>query len=375
MANVCIAHGMDISELGGPTNRITAFAKSLRDEGFDIHLIVPKPKNKLPEDLEDVEICTVPIKSRGICNQVGRALLVSLKAKRITKENNAILQIEYSTLAGFATLIGCSEFILDMHDLSFCSPIYSDLPFSKIIQKFVYNMEKRAVHYASKIIVVSNPMKKFIMSEWKIPEDRIEVIPNGYFENKMRRYKEKYEETGDTVCFLGTLHPKLDVGKFIEVAKLLNVRNGILYIIGDGQIRKLIERKINEERLNNVIFTGRIPDEEAYSLVAKSQVAIFPETYSRHTAFSCPVKLFDYAAIGTAIVANSVSERCEIFKENDAALVSDTKNQDEFIENVRILLENEKLRKKISSNAKRLVKDFTWEQQGEKLVRMYEGLI
>lgn len=44
----------------------------------------------------------------------------------------------------------------------------------------------------------------------------------------------------------------------------------------------------------------------------------------------------------------------------------------EFIENVRILLEDGKLREKISSNAKRLVKDFSWEKQGEKLVRMYE---
>lgn len=37
-------------------------------------------------------------------------------------------------------------------------------------------------------------------------------------------------------------------------------------------------------------------------------------------------------------------------------------------------LDDDKLRKKIGSNAKELAKDFTWEKQGEKLAKMYEIL-
>ena len=47
--NICIAHGGDISIPCGGTNRVIAFSKSLRENGFNVHLVVPKPKNKFPE--------------------------------------------------------------------------------------------------------------------------------------------------------------------------------------------------------------------------------------------------------------------------------------------------------------------------------------
>ena len=170
---ICIAHGGDVSEPSGGTNRVTAFVTALRNAGFDVHLIVPSPKRRFSSDLQNIRIHTVPIKAGGVKDQPIRALLISLKAKRIAEKNNAVLQIEHSTLAGFATLIGCSDFVLDMHDLAFMSPLYGNLPFAKVVQKFIYMIEKRAVTKAFKIIVVSNPMKEFIIKEWDISEDKI----------------------------------------------------------------------------------------------------------------------------------------------------------------------------------------------------------
>lgn len=372
--SICIAHGGDISELNGGTNRVTAFAKGLDNKGFTVHLIVPTPKKQFPKDLGDIDIHIVPIKDRGVKSQIGRALLISLKAKRIARKESAILQIEHSTLAGFATLTGCSDFVLDMHDLSFEDPQYADLPFSSIVKKFIYKMEKRAVNKASRIIVVSNPMKDFIVKEWDVPEEKIVVIPNGFFEDKFKSFNFKdVKEVNGTISFIGALHPKLDLDKIIGLAKSLEYSK--IYIIGDGAVRYKLEKKIREYKLKNIILPGSLPDEDAFRLLAKSQVVILPEHYSLLTEASCPVKLFDYAAMGKAIVADDVAEMCRVFKENNAALVSKPENQEEFIENVRILLKDGKLRKKISSNAKRLVKDFTWEKQEQKLVKIYKELI
>ena len=371
---ICIAHGGDVSEPSGGTNRVIAFATALRDAGFDVHLVVPSPKREFPEDLRDIKIHTVPIKARSIRDQIFRALLVSLKAKKIAKNNNAILQIEHSTLAGSATLVGCSNFVLDMHDLAIGSPMYLNLPFPKmIIQNFIYKVEERAVSRASKIIVVSNPMKEFIIREWKIPEKKIIVIPNGYFEKKFKNFDESVEETDGMISFLGTLHSKLDLDKIINLAKSLE--NSKIYIIGDGPLRGILELKIRKNDLKSIVLRGRLPDKDAFSLIARSQICILPETPSLLTRVSCPVKLFDYAALGKAIVADDVAEMCRVFKEHNAALLSDPTNLDEFIANVHKLLEDERLRRKLGENAKRLVKDFTWEKQGEKLVRMYEDVI
>lgn len=374
-SNMVIAHGGDISEPSGGTNRITAFAKSLHDNGFDVHLVVPKPNKEFSEDLQGITIHTVPIRELvKTANRVGRALFISLKANKIAKNNEAILQIEHSNLAGFATLVGCSDFILDMHDLCFMSVVNTNLSFSRIVQKFIYDMEKRAVTHASKIIVVSNPMKDFIMKEWDVPKEKIELIPNGYFELKLNNFNFKdVKEVDGMISFLGTLHPKLDLDKIIALAKSLDASR--IYIIGDGPGRDELKKKIKKHNLDNVVLTGRLPDREAFKLLAKSQVVILPECPSLETEASCPVKLFDYAALGKAIVADDVAEMCRIFKENNAALVSDSSDHEKFIDNVRILLGDEDLRKKLGENAKKLVKDFTWNEQAEKLVEMYKEIL
>lgn len=369
--SICIAHGGDISDPCGGTNRVIAFVKSLHNNGLDIHLVVPRPKKDFLEDLQDVKIYTVPIKEAGIKSQPARALLVSLKAKKIAKKNNAILHVEHSTLAGFATLIGCSDFVLDMHDLSDDDPQYLNLPFSNIVQKFICNFEKRAVNNASKIIVVSNPMKETIINKWAIPEEKIVVIPNGYFGDKFKNFNlDDVEETDGMISFLGSLGPKVDSDKIINLTKLQ--KNLKIYVIGDGPIRGGLEEKINKNGIKNIIFTGRLPYAEALELVAKSKVVIAPYLPSKSLDVSCPVKLFDYAALGKAIVADELSEICKLFKDNDAALVSDPTNPDEFVGNVHRLLEDKKLRKKLGENAKKLVKDYTWEKQGDKLVKLYE---
>ena len=373
MTSICIAHGGDISLPSGGTNRVIAFAKALRDNGFDVHLVVPKPKNNL-QDLDDIKVHEVAIRRGGVKDQAFRALLVSLKAKSLARKENATLQIEHSTLGGFATLIGCSNFILDMHDLAFESPLYGNLPFSRLIQKFIYKIEKRAVSKASKIIAVSNSMKDFIMREWNVSEEKVEVIPNGYWEEKFKKFDfNEIHEVDGMICFLGTLHLKLDLDKIIRLAKSLE--NSQIYIIGDGPMRAELERKINESRVSNIIFVGWLPEEEALKFVVKSQVCIMPLTPSLSTKVSCPVKLFSYAALGKAIVTDDIADMCRVFKEHNAVLVCDPANPYEFIENVKKLLENKLLRKKVSSNARRLVNNYTWENMGRRIVSLYEKII
>jgi len=368
--SICIVHGGDISEPSGGTNRITAFAKALSDNGFDIHLVIPRPKNEFSEDLQDIQIHTVPIKVRGIANQFSRGLLISINAKKIAKKYEAILQIEHSTLAGFATLIGCSDFVLDMHDLSIDDPQYTKLPFSKIVLKFIYEMERRAVKYASNIIVVSNPMKDFIIKEWNVPKQKIEVIPNGYYKSA---FKLNDVENTDSISFLGTLHAKVDIKKIVYLAKSL--KRTKIYIIGDGMaLQKLVE-KIKEDNIKNIVFKGQLPYNEALKFIMKSKVVIAPYLPYKSSEVSSPVKLFDYAALGKAIVADNIAEICSLLKENNAALISDPLNPKEFIENVHVLLNNEKLRKKISKNAKTFIKKYTWKNQGKKLVELYKNEI
>jgi len=376
---ICIAFSSDLSLQGGAQARVRAMVTGLRKNGFDVSLVIPTPKMKLPNELHEINIHTVPIaQKRSLISRIYTTALIVHKAKKVKKHTGAILQFEHYILLGiYATLTGSSGFVLDMHDLGFDSEFSKNLPLHKQSQKVLYHFEKLVAKRAHKIIVVSNSMKDFIAKEWNIPEKKIFVIPNGYFESKLK-VVHNIEGGDGVVSFIGTLHPKLDIDKFIGVGKLLKSLNGFLYIIGDGPLRNLIDQTIKQNNLmENIILTGQISDIEAYNILAKSQVTIFPLKTSRsvNTKSMSPVKIFDYGGLGKAMVLDDISEVCKIFKKNDAALVSDPENHDEFIENVRILLEDKKLREELGRNAKELVKDFTWEKQAEKLVEIYNGMV
>jgi len=374
LQNICIAHGGDISKFQGGTNRVVAFIKALRNSGYNIHLVVPKPEMKFPKELKDtnIHIYTVPLKAKGVRNQILRAILISLKAKKIAEKNKAVLQIEHSTLCGVAALLGISNYILDIHDISADDPQYTDLPLSTIARGLIYNIEKISTIKAKKIIVVNEFMKRYIIERWGIPEERIEVIPNGYFEEKLKVFNYNVEEVPNMISFLGTLSHKIDINKIIKLAKSLNYSQ--IYIIGDGPMRSKLERMINRQGIKNVILTGRLPDEEAFSIIAKSQVVIFPLKISPYTATLTSVKLFDYGALGKAIVVDDVSksEIWKEFRERKAAMFADPRNPDDFVKCVLVLLEDENLRRRLGRNAKRLVKKYTWEKLAERLVKLYK---
>lgn len=372
--SIVIAHGGDLSDATGGTNRIIAFALALQNGGYDTHLVVSKPKKDLPKCLEQIKVHTIPIKEKGIHNQLLRAFLISLKSKNLAKKYNAILQIELSTLGGIATLIGCSNFILDVNDISIDDPQYRNLPFPTIVQRFIYAMEKRAVLCASKSIVVSAPMGEFLEKEWGISRDSIEVIPNGYFESALVNINNNETIDEKMIVTLGTLFNHLDLNLIIRLAKAVADQNMKIYLVGDGVLRPHIEERIRQEKINNIIITGWLPYPDAMRFINKALFVFHTIKRSITTEVACPVKILDYAALGKPMILSDVSELSKEMKNKGLALVSDPENEEEFEDNIKALLENKETRESMSRNLKIFAKDFTWTKQGQKLVNLYASL-
>jgi glycosyltransferase involved in cell wall biosynthesis len=365
---VVIAHGGNIGFQGGGTLRVLTFAKSLAERGYDVSLVVPKPVGNIPEDVrESVRIYTVPVVPRGLWSQITRAIFVSLKAKKLAEKEGAILQIEHSTLGGIASLLGCSNYVLDVHDLEFDGDQYRSIP---LASKGIYYLERRAVKKASKIIAVSDVMKDFISKEWGIEKSKIDVIPNGV-RSKILNFKTDEKEEEGLVSFLGVLTHNIDYEKIFLLSKELEKTR--IFVIGDGPMRCKLLKRLKGGNIANVIVPGYLPDEKAYGILARSQVCIFPLRDTFHTRVAAHMKAFDYAALGKAI-ATDRDATARVFEMHDAALVSDPSKPEEFVENVRRLLNDEGLRKRLGMRARKLAENFTWEKQGEKLVRLYELL-
>jgi len=367
---VVLVHGSDVSIPDGATQRVVAFVKALMKAGYDTYLVIPRPRGDIPVELRGAKMYTVPIKARSIHDQIIRGLMVLHVAKAIATKRNAIIQIEHSTLGGLATLIGINNFILDVHDIIYTSPAY--LHISKTAQRFVYLMERRAVSTASKIIVISNIMKQFLITQWNVPKEKIVVIPNGCWREKIKRLINKnhgYEE--DFIARIGHIFEFFNIEALIQLAKSLK-NTAKIVLIGDGILRPYLKYRLRKENIKNVIITGYLPYKKAMKILMKARITFECMKKCLTTMLACPVKILDYAALGKAMVLSDVSEVSYELRKKGGALVSDPEEINAFVDNVHKLLIDDKLKERISQKAMEFVKDYAWEKIGQNLIRLYE---
>jgi len=369
--SVCIAHAENIGQESGGTVRVASLAEGLVEAGFEVHLVAPKPRSntEIPNQLSEVEIHTVPVTSKGTLDQIPRALTVSWKARQVAEQHNAILQVERGTLAGFLTLFGESGYVLDLHDIGFNGPLYQNLPLSPLVTRFVEWMERRGVQKANEVIAVSEPMQRFVEKEWNATDTT--VIHNGVRPEILEYGAEQSVESApNEVAFIGNLNHNIAYEKFCGLAE--EIQDIHVHVIGDGVKRPKLEALVEDYDLNNIEVHGYLPDEEAYRILMRAEVCIFPLKDTHHTKMAQHMKGFDYGALRKAI-ATDRDGTANILEAHDAALISDPENPEEFISNIRELLDDKAKRGRLGQRARELAEEFTWERQGKKLLTLLQS--
>lgn len=365
---LCIAHGGDVSSPSGGSDRVTALAGGLADRDVDVALVVPEPAGDLPARVDDVDVVPVDTSVAGASNAITRAWSVTRTAAREASRRDATLQFEHSTLAGIATLHTDRPFVLDMHDLAYGRYEHVDSVATPLLRRGVSWVERRAVAQAQHVVSVSEYMRDVLGERWGVEPRCVDVVPNGYFADRVEPYIDTPVVEG-RVCFLGTLHPKVDVGAFAALADLDAVSEVV--VVGDGAQRDAVERLAAEHEA--VRATGRLPDEAAFELVASAAVLVNPQDRSAIQSSSSPVKLYYYAAFGRPMVVSGGPEVAATLASRDAAIVSE--GRDEFVAGVASLLGDPDRAEAYATNAASAAEAFEWSRRVDEFASVYDGLV
>ncbi|MHA1250933.1 MAG: glycosyltransferase, partial [Candidatus Helarchaeota archaeon] len=134
---------------------------------------------------------------------------------------------------------------------------------------------------------------------------------------------------------------------------------------GDGPEKKNLKKKIEKYKLNNkVILTGFRKD--VYNFYHDSNVFILPSKGE-----GIPGVLLESMLYGIPIIASNIYGIRDLIKNNFNGFLCENNNVNEFVDKIKILLENKDLVNIFKENSKeRIVNEFLW----AKIIKLYEKI-
>lgn len=239
---------------------------------------------------------------------------------------------------------------------------------------------------ADLIVVVSEASRDELVQRG-YPYERILVNPNGVDHNIYNpdispepiRDKLKIKPDELVIGFMGTFGRWHGVEILAEAfARLMKHQPELrsstrLLLIGDGitmpETRKCLEE---HQVLDRVIMPGMISQSEGPAYLACCDILTSPHVPNIDNTrfFGSPTKLFEYMAMGKAIVASNLEQIGQVLDHGHSGYLVSPGDVDEFTEALSRLARAPEMRKRLGAASRNIaVKEFTWQQHTQRILK------
>ena len=230
-----------------------------------------------------------------------------------------------------------------------------------------------------KSVVLNEPLKEKLVKK-RIPEEKLEVIPNGVnvedfnvSEEEVERVRRKYGLEGVVVMFAGTVTPRKGVLELMKAAELLNRRDVLFLVVGNLDLDKEYARKVVEYakcKGINAKFTGFVPYEDLKALYSACDIFVLPSFEEGQG-----VVLLEAMASGKPLIGSKVGGIPMQIKDGWNGFLVEPGDERVLAEKIDYLIGNEEERMRMGKNSRKLAKEeFDWEKIVEKYLKIYEAI-
>lgn len=196
--------------------------------------------------------------------------------------------------------------------------------------------------------------------------DAIEVVPNGV-DRPASLPAKRWSEAAQRIVYAGSFFPWKGVSELVLAAgRLAGCR--ITLLGGDGpRIAELKSQCVPGGAA--VEFAGRLTHLQVMSRLGESCIAVLPNRDETDSAFTSPIKLFEYMAAGCAIVASDLPALREILR-NDEAVWVKPGDPLSLAGGIRSLVDNVQLARDLGERVRARSVDYTWSARGARLMAL-----
>jgi glycosyltransferase involved in cell wall biosynthesis len=246
--------------------------------------------------------------------------------------------------------------------------------------------ERLNLDAAARIFVVSEVERRNLEARG-VAAEKIIVNPNGVDVERFRPRAggvEARRELGlkddDVVAgFVGTFGPWHGVEKLAEAIKAIPADVAVRFLlVGSGSLQAEVEKQLEPEtRAGRVIFTGSVAHERVPPLLDACDILVAPHVPLADGSefFGSPTKVFEYMAMGKAIVASRLGQIGEVLTDNETALLVEPGNVGELKAAILKLVEGDELRARLGKKARQVaIENYTWLHNAQRVLDEYKSL-
>lgn len=342
-------------QFGGGSRHLYDLISNLNEERFE-PVLVSRPSPILEKLKDKIKTYSVEMKNRLDFKAIK-------KIKEIIILEKPDLVHLHSTRAGILGIMAAKHFSIP---IIYTEHLFTEdyIPHSASIHFLQKIAFKYLLQRVDKIIAVSQSVKKYFLNE-RIPQGKIVVIYHGTAENKNVRAINK------KVKIVGTVGIK-DYQTLISAIKYLNKKypDIRLEIAGAGwggsEAKNL---KLNNTN-SSVKFLGALESEELKKKMAEWDIYVHSSLFE-----SFGLAIVEAMAMGLPIVATNVGGIPELVEDGVNGFLVDKKNSHELSKAIIKLIENVDLRKKMSeNNIKKIKEQFSLDKMIKETEKLYEQI-
>ena len=366
---IALVSPYDYAYPGGVANHIRHLHEHFTEAGHDVRVITP---SSLPEeglDSPNIIVCGRPfsVPANGSIARIALSLRLSKRVKQVLAEEQfdvihlheplvptlPITVLRFSTATNVATFHAA-------HDRS--------LPYM-----YTWRILKRWFRKLDGKIAVSRAAEAFVSQYFP---GSYNIIPNGIDLDRFRPDLEPLPEFCDgklNILFVGRFEKRKGLRFLVRAyarikAEMPNTR---LVIVGpDGGAKAAYQKSIQRAGLEDVVFTGFVPDNILPRYYRSAHVFCAPNTGQE----SQGIILLEALACGTPVVASNIDGFATVITHGEEGLLVPPQDAEKLSLALVHLLADAGLRERLAAQGMLTAQRYTWKRVAAQVLSYYERL-
>lgn len=256
------------------------------------------------------------------------------------------------------------KLIFDSHEL------FSEIPElenRKFVKRFWLHLEKWILPKLKNVFTVSESIQKHYESHYGIKVSVIRNLPQSIetvsipfdFSTKGKK----------VILYQGSVNVGRGLELMIDTIKI--IEDGVLVIIGSGDVLEALETKVLEEELENKVkFLGRVLPQKLKQLTPNADIGVsLEEDLGLNYRYSLPNKIFDYIQAEVPVIVSNLPEMNKLVKEYKIGEILLKRTPEGLA-----LLISQMIEGNYSQALENAKKELTWKNEKEQLITVIENL-